>query len=56
MALKRAPTCGRNVCLLFFAFFIINNIDNFNRRKQKESDPMPKQQEMNKNSMNFGLI
>ena len=52
MALKTAPICGRNVCLSFFLFFLsifVYNSDNFNRRKQKESDPMPKYREMNKN-------
>ena len=42
MALKRAPICGRNVCLAFFLSIFISNSDNFNRRKYKESDPMPK--------------
>ena len=30
------------VCLAFFLSIFISNSDNFNRRKYKESDPMPK--------------
>ena len=33
MALKRAPICGRNVCLAFFLSTFISNSDNFNRRE-----------------------
>ena len=34
MAPKRAPICGRNVCLsFFFCVFFISNSDNFNRRR-----------------------
>ena len=41
MALKRAPICGRNVCLSFFLrIFKTNN--KFNQRKWEETDPMPK--------------
>ena len=33
MALKRAPICGRNVCLSFFLRKFKSNSDNFNQRK-----------------------
>ena len=33
MALKRAPICGRNVCLAFFFSTFISNSDNFNGRE-----------------------
>ena len=33
MALKRAPICGRNVCLAFCLSIFLFNSENFNRRK-----------------------
>ena len=50
MALKRAPICGRNVCLSFFLRIFTSNSKIFNQIKKKdETDPMPKSQEINKN-------
>ena len=43
MALKRAPICGRNVCLSFYLRIFTSNSDIFNQIKKKdETDPMPK--------------
>ena len=42
MVLKRAPICGRNVCLSFFLRIFTSNSDIFNQIKKDETDPMPK--------------
>ena len=42
MALKRAPICGRNVCLSFFLRIFTSKSDIFNQIKKDETDPMPK--------------
>ena len=49
-ALKRAPICGRNVYFSFFLRIFTSNSDIFNQIKKDETDPMPKYQEINKNS------
>ena len=41
MALKRAPICGRNVCLTFYVFFI-SAIDNNGNVKIKRVWPYAK--------------
>ena len=40
MALKRAPICGRNVCLSFFLRIFTSNSDIFNQIKNDETDPI----------------
>ena len=39
MALKRAPICGRNVCLSFFLRIYTSKSDIFNQIKKDETDP-----------------
>ena len=42
MVLKRAPICGRNVCLSFFLRIFTSNSDIFNQIEKDETDHLPK--------------
>ena len=48
MPLKKAPMCGRNVCHFFYLLYILLYLSLiiFKWRKQKETEPTPKQQKM----------